>query len=172
MVIFQRETIERELSKEELERERLRAIQGSDAWKQHAVLHKQAGLGDAQLHISGEPLFGGRDFVRERFGLEQTQKPVAAETPKKESTVSYGHTQASHVSYSSAGSQPDLWASCNCGAEFKAEDKEGKLEVKSYGVVGSDSKATAYAVTGTASYGTNKASSTIYKNDTSAAANY
>ena len=146
MVIFQSTNLERQLSPQEMERERLRAIEGSDAWRQHAALHSQSGLGKAQLHLSGEPLFGEEDAVRVRMGLPQREKQSEQIIPKTES-VSYGaqHTSG-HATYTAPGSQPGLWASCNCGAEFKAEEKGGKLQVTSYGVVGTDKKATTYAV--------------------------
>jgi len=164
MVIFHKEkTIERELTTDEVEKERLRTIQNSDAWKNHAVLHKKAGLGEAQLHISGEALFGEGDPVRERFGLSQQRTETTVETKKGE-TASYGaqHSNPGHLSYTAAGSQPDLWASCNCGAEFKAENKSGKFEVKAYGVVGSDQKATSYAVGTGVAYGNNSSLATGY----------
>ena len=154
MVIFQPINLERELSPQEMERERLRTIEGSDALRQHAALHSQSGLGKAQLHLSGEPLFGEEDAVRTRMGLPQQAKQSEQIIPRVES-MSYGvqHTSA-HGSYTAPGSQPGLWASCNCGAEFKAEEKGGKLQVTSYGVVGTDSKATTYAVN-TSSYNQN-----------------
>ncbi|MDP3728966.1 MAG: hypothetical protein Q8R18_05970 [bacterium] len=164
MVIFHKEkTIERELTSEELEKERLRSIQNSDVWKHHAALHKQADLGEAQLHISGEPLFGERDILRGRFGLPQQRTETTTETKNVE-TVSYGiqHNNPAHTTYTAPGSQADLWASCNCGAEFKAENKSGKLEVKSYGVVGSDQKATAYAMNSSGTSYNNPSSNSGY----------
>ena len=173
MVIFHRETIEKELSPEELEKEKLRAIEHSDAWKTHAALHKKAGLGDAQLHISGEPLFGEQDAVRARMGLPQKGKQESMPIIKTES-LSYGpqHT-GEHSTYTAPGSQPGLWASCNCGAEFKAEEKSGKLQVTTYGVVGSDTKATGYVVnsSSTAKY-TQEQSATSYTSTASSATSY
>jgi len=147
MVIFQKkESLERELSSEEIEKLRLREIENSDAWKKHAALHSPQN--PARLHVSGEPIFGEKDAVRERMGLGQSERTVLVENVKKETGVSYGvqHGSPGHVSYVSAGSQPDLWGSCDCGAEFKAEKKGNSFEVKAYGVVGSDTKATSYAV--------------------------
>ena len=161
MVIFHAKYLERELSPEEMERERLRAIEGSDTWKNHAALHQKSGLGKAKLHISGEPLFGEEDAVRTRMGLPQRTKQESSQAIPKNESVSYGqqHTASGHA-YTAPGSQPGLWASCNCGAEFKAEEKGGKLQVTSYGIVGSDNKATGYAISSSASYGKKESSST------------
>lgn len=155
MVIFQKkESLEKELSPEEIERLRLREIENSDAWKKHAALH--SANNPARLHISNEAIFGEKDLVRERFGMPQQERIVSPEILKKNTGVSYGvqHGSPGHASYVSAGSRPELWASCDCGAEFKAEKKGNSFEVKSYGVVGSDSKATSYLVknTSTTSY--------------------
>ncbi len=155
MVIFQqKETLEKELSSEEIEKIRLREIESSDAWKKHAALH--SANNPARLHISGEPIFGEKDHLRERMGIAQKERNISQDSLKKDIEVNYGvkHGSPGHVSYVSAGSQPDLWGSCDCGAEFKAEKKGNKFEVKSYGVVGSDIKATSYLVsnTSTASY--------------------
>lgn len=146
MVIFhKKDTLEKELTPEEIEKFRLREIENSDAWKKHAALHSPQN--PARLHVSTEPLFGEKDAVRERMGVPQTERKVSYDT-RKEAAVSYGaqHMSGAHASYVSAGSKPELWASCDCGAEFKAEKKGNSFEVKSYGVVGSDSKATSYAV--------------------------
>ncbi len=155
MVIFQKkESLEKELSSEEIAKLRLRDIENSDAWRKHAALHSPKN--PARLHVSGEPIFGEKDAVRERMGLRQEERAVLPENTKKDTGVSYGvqHGSPGHVSYVSAGSQPDLWASCDCGAEFKAEKKGTGFEVKSYGVVGSDTKATSYLIknSSTASY--------------------
>lgn len=168
MVIFQSTNLERELSSEELERERLRAIEGSDAWRQHATLHQRSGIGKAHLHLSTEPLFGEEDALRKRMGLPQRKQESQQAIPKAESTSYAQHTTSGHA-YTAPGSQPGLWASCNCGAEFKAEEKGGKLSVTSYGVVGSDKQATSYAVNSSnTSYAKSQASSPY----TSAAVNY
>ena len=154
MVIFQRkESLETELSTEEIEKLHLREIENSDAWKKHAALH--SAKNPARLHVSGEPIFGEKDPVRERMGLVQAEK-IPLENLTKDTGVSYGvqHGSPGHASYVSAGSRPELWGSCDCGAEFKAEKKGKGFEVTSYGVVGSDTKATSYLVknTSTASY--------------------
>src|SRR3989344_6041105 len=154
MVHFSSSKLERELTPEEMEKERLRAIENSDTWKQHAALHQKAGMGKPQLHISGEPLFGEEDAVRERMGLPQRTTEEKGNIIPKSEPVSYGvnHNTPGHA-YTAPGSQPGLWASCNCGAEFKAEEKGGKLQVTGYGVVWSDNKATSYAVSSSSSYG-------------------
>ncbi|MSR85934.1 hypothetical protein EXS74_00895 [Candidatus Woesearchaeota archaeon] len=173
MVNFQSTNLERQLSPEEMEQERLRTIEGSDVWRQHAALHQKSGLGKAQLHISGEPLFGEEDAVRTRMGLPQKTIQESSQVIPKTEPTSYGqqHTPTGH-SYTAPGSQPGLWASCNCGAEFKAEEKEGKLQVTSYGVVGSDSKATGYAVNSSSSGYGNSGPSSTYVSSSSAQANY
>ena len=154
MVIFHKETLEKELTAEEIEKQRLRAIENSDAWRDHAKLHAQSGWDAAQLHIPGEAILGEReDPVRARFGLAQKPRESTKEVATAAS-VSYGaqHISQQHnITYTAAGNKSDLWASCNCGAEFKAEQKGGELKVTSYGVPGTDAKATSYAVSSASS---------------------
>ncbi len=164
MVYFSQSKLEKKLTLEEMEKERLHAIENSNTWKKHVKLHKKAGMGKPQLHISGEPLFGEEDAVLKRMGLPQRtqQDKNRIVSPINEPVYGISHNAPNHI-YIAPGSQPGLWASCNCGAEFKAEEKENKLNVTSYGVVGSDNKATSYAVS-SSSYGGQQGSLTYNPN--------
>jgi len=150
MVVFTRETIERELTPEELEKERLRLIEHSPEWQRHASIHQKSGWGKAQLHITGEPVLGEtEDAVRTRFGLQKPRETAQpAQTAAEQITYGIQHGKE-HVTYAGAniGDRPGLWATCNCGAEFKmGQGKDNKPEIKSYGIVGTDSASTQYAV--------------------------
>lgn len=159
MVFFSRSEpgLEKQLSPEEMEKQKLNAIQHSPQWQEHARLHKQAGWGVAKLHVAEEPIFQNAANP-EVVQYVQTQKD----------TGSYGTSPAQHSSeghYLGANdpNRSGFWAGCNCGAEFKVESGNKGPEVKSYGVVGTDQKSTSYAVQASQhQYGTQE-SSTEYQ---------
>ena len=99
MVIFQSTNLERQLSPEEMERQRLHAIENSDVWKKHAAVHQKSGLGKAQLHLSGEPLFGEEDAVRTRMGLAQRKTEQSSQGIPKTESVSYGQQHTTSGDY-------------------------------------------------------------------------
>ncbi len=154
MVIFStKSNIEKQVSPESMDEEKMYLIENSDPWKQHLAMHKKAGLGNAKLFVSGEAVLGEkRDPLRERLGLkkeEQNNSDVKEGEPKIEN-ITYGpkendssniYTTSTHNHSSNAymGSnnpdRPGFWATCNCGAEFNANVAEdGHLEIKTYTV--------------------------------------
>ncbi|MBI5797795.1 hypothetical protein HZA98_02740 [Candidatus Woesearchaeota archaeon] len=158
MVFFSRSEpgLEKQLTPEEMEQQKLNAIQHSPQWQEHARLHKQAGWGVAKLHIAEEPI------LQNAANQELVQY---VQSPKD--TGSYGASLAQHSSsggnhYLGANdpNRSGFWAGCNCGAEFKIESGNKGPEVKSYGVVGTDQKSTNYAVQSTQhkSYGASESS--------------
>lgn len=151
MVFFKPQTLEIQLTAEELEKLRLRQIEQSEPWKKHAAMHGNAGLDPAQLHVSGEAVLGeNADSLRARFGLKGAAPVEQRKDLVVPDTGSYGpnvHKAGEHIAYTGAnqGNRPGLWATCNCGAEFKLEQGKEGPEVKTYGVVGTDTTATGYA---------------------------
>lgn len=170
-----RETIEAKLTPEELEKIKLSKIQHSREFRDHVKFHEEmrregSNIGAPVLHVATEPIFQ----EKRQTGREQSTQP-REETDRTAEAVTYAsrdqpggtggtytpHTSEAH-SYAGAnvGDRPGLWATCNCGVQFKLDEKKDGTSVTTY-------NPTTLASGAQSAYGTSS-SSTTYTTETSA----
>ena len=135
----EREGIEEKVSNKSIQESRLRIIETSDVWKQHAKTHKDAHLmvieptrppENIRQMLTGElePYATKRATEHVSYGTAKASQGVTYAERSQTITGGNGYVHANHPS------RPDFFAGCPCGVVFKEEEQNNKMKVSSYGV--------------------------------------
>jgi hypothetical protein len=135
-IAVEKDTIDALVQEQDVMESKIRVIEQSALWKEHAQAHQGAHLQPIGFQDQ-EPT-----NIRESLNVDKMEYAVAQSTPSTGYGVSaspvQGQGAGQQQEYLTFGSEPNsiFWMGCTCGMTIKSEEGKSGMEVKGY--AGSD----------------------------------